>query len=559
MKYLLVFLCLICIHFYAPGQVSRRQIAIGKEDRFLSFPVSMKDTLRKMQILFEGKVIDEFTIHLSTGEPEYWTFFDVSPYLGRSLRIQMEGNDSLQQGFNRIFSGRRFPGEDSLYAERLRPQVHFTSRRGWNNDPNGLVFAHGVYHLFYQHNPYGTNWGNMHWGHAVSKDLLHWKEQPGEAWYTPHANDMAFSGSAIVDSMNTSGFRKDGIDPILAFYTSTGRGECIALSYDNGRTFQDYPGNPIIKHAGRDPKVFWFAPGRHWVMAVYEESYRMGEGSDLETAVRGIAIYTSPDLRNWTYQSTVPGFYECPNLFQLPLEQDTTIKKWVIYGGSGKYKVGDFDGNKFVVEQDLRDYDYGRTSYASQIYSNIPSQDGRQVQIAWARIGTRGMPFNQCMGFPVELKLRRHHHTYLLCPSPVEEIRSIYNVSHFYDHIVMDERHSSIPIPDRGDVLDVVATFEAGGSRQFGLSINGYKITYDNVQQALNGITYPWQGGAFKIEAIVDKSILEIFINGGELYLVRPLDPDSAPQEIKVFSTGLTGGHKTVVNELEVHTLTSIW
>lgn len=559
MKQIALLLLSMTAYSLAYSQPGMREIPIGKDDRYLNFPVTMKDSLKKAQILFDGRVIDEFTIHLSAGKPDYWVFFDASPYRGKTLTVRAEDLGSGKKGFDDIFSGSSFPGEDSLYKERLRPQVHFTSRRGWNNDPNGLVFANGLYHLFYQHNPYGTNWGNMHWGHAVSKDLLHWEEQPGEAWYTPDHADAAFSGSAVMDPQNTSGFRKNGIDPVIAFYTSTGRGECIALSYDNGKTFKDYAGNPVIKHNGRDPKVFWYAPGKHWVMVVYDESRMKEMGSGQKRAIHGITFYTSSDLKKWTYQSMLPGFYECPNLFQLPVEGDTSEKKWIIYGGNGKYKVGDFDGKKFTITQDLTDYDHGGASYASQMYSDIPSLDGRQIQLTWARIAAPGMPFNQSMGFPVALRLKKKYNRYILCPSPVNEIKSLYKDSHLYENKLLDEKNSSFTPPVKGDVLDVIATFERGDSRQFGLSINGQEITYDNFHRNLNGVTYPQEGEIFKIEAIADKTILEIFINEGELYFVKPLDPGSGKQEISVFAKGLNGGRKTVLKKLEVHTLKSVW
>ncbi|HRP57233.1 glycoside hydrolase family 32 protein [Agriterribacter sp.] len=560
MKHTLLLLLLPIFAPFSYSQTSTREIMIGKNDRYLNFPVSMKDGLKKAQVLFEGKVIDEFTIHLSAGKPDYWVFFDASPYRGKALTVRAEGLRSQQKGFDDIFSGGSFPGEDSLYKEKLRPQVHFTSRRGWNNDPNGLVFANGLYHLFYQHNPYGTNWGNMHWGHAVSSDLLHWKEQPGEAWYTPDHDDAAFSGAAITDPRNTSGFRQNGIDPIIVFYTSTGRGECIALSYDNGKTFKEYEGNPVLKHKGRDPKVFWYAPGKHWVMAVYSESHTKDMGSPgQKRAVYGIAIYTSSDLKSWTFQSVLPGFYECPNLFQLPLEGDPSTKKWIIYGGSGKYKVGDFNGKKFTVEQDLTDYDRGGAFYASQLYENIPAKDGRQIQVAWARVSAPGMPFNQCMAFPVALKLKKKYNTYLLCPSPVEEIKTLHKNSHVYKDIVLDQNNSAFVAAEKGEVLNIVAVFERGDSRQFGLSINGYEITYDNRNEHLNNITYPQEGDILKMEVIVDKTIAEVFINDGELYFVKPLDAVNGKQEIKAFAKGLTENRKTILKKLEVHGLKSVW
>jgi fructan beta-fructosidase len=399
----------------------------------------------------------------------------------------------------------------------------------------------------------------MHWGHAVSKDLLHWKEQSGEAWYTPDHDDAAFTGSAVMDPWNTSGFRKNGIDPIIAFYTSTGRGEFIALSYDNGKTFKDYDSNPVLKHKGRDPKVFWYESGRHWVMVVYDESHREDMGSGETKAIHGIALYTSPDLKSWTFQSVLPGFYECPNLFQLPVEGDTSVKKWVIYGGSGKYKVGDFDGKRFTTEQDLTDYDRGGAAYASQMFGNIPPDDGRQIQIAWARIPAPGMPFNQCMGFPVTLKLKKKYNAYVLCPAPVKEIKNLYEDDYVYRNILLKE-HSDVFVPPvKGDVLDVIATFERGDSWQFGLSINGQEITYDNVHQQLNGITYPQEGKILKIEAVADKTILEIFINDGELYFVKPLDTRPENQMISVFAKQVNGGSRTVLKKLEIHKLKSVW
>ena len=160
-----------------------------------------------------------------------------------------------------------------MYQEKYRPQFHFSPRIGWNNDPNGLVFYKGEWHLYFQHNPYGWNWGNMHWGHAVSTDLVHWTQLP-IAIYPFKYGDWVFSGGAVVDEDNTAGFKSGAEEVIVASYTSTGRGEAIAYSNDRGRTFTDYAGNPVVKHQGRDPKIIWYGPGKHWVMAVYDEEGR---------------------------------------------------------------------------------------------------------------------------------------------------------------------------------------------------------------------------------------------------------------------------------------------
>ena len=212
-------------------------------------------------------------------------------------------------GWPRITEGDDIPDAAVVYHEVDRPQFHFTSRRGWLNDPNGLVWQAGTYHLFYQHNPYGWNWGNMHWGHAVSPDLVHWKELP-TALYPRKFGDWCFSGSAVVDEHNTSGFQEGDQPPLVVAFTSTGRGECIAFSNDRGKTWKEYPENPVVKHPGRDPRLVWYGPGRHWVMAVYDET----------GGRQGIAFYTSPDLKHWTFQSKIEGFFECPDLFELPVD-----------------------------------------------------------------------------------------------------------------------------------------------------------------------------------------------------------------------------------------------
>jgi len=211
---------------------------------------------------------------IANGTPDYWVFKDVSDLKGKILKLvytkQVEGIDKIYQSDN-------FAGEDSVYKERNRPQFHFTTRRGWVNDPNGLIYSNGEYHLFYQHNPYEINWQNMHWGHAVSKDLLHWVEL-NDALY-PDSLGTIFSGSAVIDENNTAGWGKNAL---VAFYTTAGEKmqQNIAYSNDNGRSFNKFNGNPILG-PDRDPKVFWHAPSQTWVMVLYNENH--------------IAIYNAKD------------------------------------------------------------------------------------------------------------------------------------------------------------------------------------------------------------------------------------------------------------------------
>lgn len=533
-----------------------KKIKINKDQRYLNFPIADTGALTKTRIIVDGKVIDEFTVRLAEGEPAYWAFFDVSKYTGKTVSIESENPGN---GLNKIFADKTYPGQDSVYKEQLRPQVHFSSQRGWHNDPNGLIFYKGEYHLFYQHNPFGWSWGNMHWGHAVSTDLMHWKELP-DALYIPNHDDMAFSGSAIVDSNNTSGFRKNGVDPLIAVFTSTGRGECLALSYDNGRTFKDYEGNPVVKHKGRDPKVIWYAPGKHWVMVVYDESHTSDLSMGLKKTNLELSFYTSPDLKNWTYQSSIPGFFECPELFELPVAGEPTTKKWVLYAANGKYKVGNFDGKKFTSEQAFRTYDNGGSFYASQTYNNIPQNDGRRIQIGWARIDFAKMPFNQCMTFPTELQLKKSFDGYRLCPTPVREIKGLAGKTNVYENILLNKEKKSFVAPVKGDVLHITAEFEQGGASEFGLNVNGYELTYNHFFSDFNKINYPVSADSvFKIEVVIDKQIAEVFVNDGELYFVKSMPFDNSEKEIKVFANGLGDERHAILKRLEIQELKSIW
>ena len=264
-----------------------------------------------------------------------------------------------------------------------RPRRHFTAPRGWLNDPNGLVYAYGEYHLFYQHNPTGVQWGNMHWGHAVSPDLFHWQDLGDAVFPDPRRGDWAFSGCAILDRDNVAGLQEGSEPPILVFYTSTARGECLLYSNDRGRTFKEYAGNPVVRHAGRDPKVFFHAPTARWVMTVYEE-------------VNHIAFYSSADLRHWDFESRIHGFYECPDLFELD-------GRWVLTAADGRYQLGKFDGHAFEPETLPRPLFGGGRNYAGQSYSNL---DGRRVMVFWLRgeAPFAGQDFNQQMSLPVELR-----------------------------------------------------------------------------------------------------------------------------------------------------------
>lgn len=299
-----------------------------------------------------------------------------------------------------------------LYQERHRPQVHFSPKEKWMNDPNGMVFFEGEYHLFYQYYPDSTVWGPMHWGHAISKDLVHWEHLPIALY--PDSLGYIFSGSAVVDWSNTSGFGSEDKPPLIAIFTyhdiegeraktTTFQSQAIAYSNDKGRTWIKYEGNPVIPNPGirdfRDPKVIWDENSEQWVMVFAAQDQ--------------VKIYGSKDLKEWQHLSDFgkeygshAGVWECPDLFPLYLEEEDKTY-WVLLlsinpggpnGGSAtQYFVGDFDGKQFVLDERFQSQvekkesgeeqaiwlDYGRDNYAGVTWSDIPEEDGRRIFIGW--------------------------------------------------------------------------------------------------------------------------------------------------------------------------------
>ncbi len=397
-KLILLFLCtsLSVFGLRAAPKPAVRELTLDK--RFLNLPVKNKAPKRQVKLLVDGQVAREFEIELAEGEADFWVFLDLTPFQGKRAIIEADSLPADSTALAAIEQADQIKGGEHLYHEALRPQFHFSSRRGWNNDPNGLVFSQGEYHLFYQHNPYGWEWGNMHWGHAVSTDLVHWQELP-IALYPRQFGDWVFSGSAVVDQANTAGFQTGRAAPLVAAFTSTGRGECIAFSNDRGRTWTEFSGNPVVRHQGRDPRLLWHSPTKRWVMAVYDEL----DGK------RWIAFHTSADLKQWRFESRIEGFYECPDLFELPVDDKPAEKLWVLTAASSEYRLGTFDGRQFMPRTPMLPGHRGNAFYAAQTYSDIPARDGRRIQIGWGQIATPGMPFNQMMTFPCELKLRSTH------------------------------------------------------------------------------------------------------------------------------------------------------
>jgi fructan beta-fructosidase len=420
------------------------------------------------------------------------------------------------------------PDADTLYKEKHRPQFHFTSRRGWLNDPNGLVYFEGEYHLFYQHNPYGWNWGNMHWGHAVSKDLIHWQEL-GEALYPRQHGDWCFSGSAWVHPLPPGEATPAKSDMLALAFTSTGRGECIAFSRDKGRTWTESPHNPVVKHRGRDPRVFRHEPSKSWVMAVYDEE----KG-------RSIAFYScaADDLKDWTFQSRTDDFYECPDLFELPVDGNPKQSKWVLYGADGRYVLGAFDGKSFTPEPGRHRLWHGQF-YAAQTFSDAPN--GRRIQIGWARIAFPGMPFNQQMTIPCELTLRTTADGVRMCALPVAEVEKLRLPGSSVGGTSL-EIGNALASTIKGELLDIETELLPRGAERFGIIARGVAITYDAKKKTLtcgnNTVPLALEKETLRLRVLVDRGSIEVFAFDGRVAIVHGVLLPRENLSAKLFADG---------------------
>ncbi|MCD6507690.1 GH32 C-terminal domain-containing protein [Candidatus Poribacteria bacterium] len=517
------------------------------ERRYINLPVKNGAPKRRMRFIVDGKAVREFEIELAEGDPDFWAFLDISTFTGRKAALEVDGLDESSGAFDLIHQDDIIEGSEDLYREKYRPQFHFSTRRGWSNDPNGLIYYKGEYHLFYQHNPYGCGWGDMHWGHAVSRDLVHWEELP-IALYPHHFGDHCFSGSAVVDVGNTAGFKTGDEEVIVAAFTSTERGECIAYSNDRGRTFTDYEGNPVVKHRGRDPKLIWYEPAEHWIMAVYDE---FDEG-------RYIAFYASSDLKNWEFRSRIEGYYECPEIFELPVDGDGDNKRWVVYAADGDYAIGSFDGRRFITESGKHRFSYGNCFYASQTWNNIPPEYGRRIQIAWGRVNMPGMPFNQMMLFPVELTLRTTEDGIRMFAEPVREVELLHGEGWVWRDKPLGEGENLLAGIE-GDLFHIRSEFELKGADRIGFRIRSIPVTYDVRERRLEcqGCEAPLKplGDKIRLEILVDRTSIEIFANDGRIYMPIGVIPPDEDRSLEIFALG----GEVLVRSMEIYEMRSAW
>ena len=551
------------------GSIAQQSVTreVTVEHRYLHFPVKAGAKKCRVAVSLDGQKVRWFEIELADGTPDWWAPLDISEWKGKKLTVVAEVLPAGSKALDDLRQVDEIVDSGNLYREPLRPQLQFSSRRGWLNDPNGLVFYNGEYHLFYQHNPYGCTWGNMHWGHAVSADMIHWKEL-GEA-LSPDLRGIMASGSAVVDWKNTSGFGTEGKPPMVVIYS--GNAECLASSTD-GRTFTKYTGNPVIKQLAtgpsRDPKIFWHEGRKEWVCVLYAGLPNPTEKFDekgKKCAKHTVHFFTSPNLRDWTLASITEGgvdgerfLYECPDFFELPVDGNPAAGKWVLTGADGDYMIGSFDGKAFTAESSRIKGIHGKGFYAAQTFSDMP--DGRCVQMGWHQAPSPGMPFNQLLTFPCELRLLSTPEGPRLARAPIKGIESLRSKSVHAGPMDLREGAPNPLASVHGELLEIRADFTPPAGSVTTLSVRGIDVSYDASKQELtvegkHVAPAPLRNGKQSLILLVDRTNITLWASDGLSYVVVPVIPK--PEDLSV-GVSVKGG-PVKFTTLDAFELKSIW
>lgn len=524
------------------------------DDTHLIVPVANDGKMIRLGIFDGQTLVQNFNVVLPTTKDASWLAaypLNVFELEGKNVRLQSDGRNApieVQQAFDRIRIGAAQEAwRDDDYHQPYRNQFHASTRRGWNNDPNGLVYHDGRFHLYYQHNPFGISWGNMHWGHLQSPDLIHWEEKPITLFQNTVA-DMMFSGGGFVDFNNSSGLGKN--TQFIAF-TSTGRGECLAYSTDGGLTFTEIEENPVIQHQGRDPKIIWYAPQQKWVMAVFNnedcaETLATPPAADSpENRARcNIAFWESRDLRQWTRTGafTDPdrtAVYECPELFELPIVGKPGQSRWILLAAQNRYFIGHFDGQSFRKESGPHGSPHG-AFYAAQTFSDFP--DDRRVQIGWVRTDKYLQQFpdqivNQAFTLPHELTLRETNDGLRVCFVPMKETEKLrVEVLAEGQDLNIEEANAFLRRAE-GELSEVLIQFAGDGPKS--LTVNGLDASFDGRTATI----------------FTDRTFNEVYANHGIYYEVRKRDP----RRFGSTETGIAISPGLSIQSLKIFRLKSIW
>ena len=505
-----------------------------------------------VNLLVDGRVVRSATGWKSDYlMPMSW---DVSPWMGQSAQVQIVDEASGDWGHinvDRIVQTdepeRRPIATGPLYREALRPQFHFTARQwtvdrlnpgmreeGWVNDLNGLIYYDGEYHLFAQ------RWAKC-WLHAVSRDLIHWTELAPAFWEETLGSGVQ-SGTCVVDYQNTSGLSPDPSNPAMVAFWSRfdNRSQCLSYSLDHGRTWKSYGKNPLMIVPERDPKVFWYAPGSHWVMMLYgDKQYH---------------IFTSKNLLEWRDERHPIGdSYECPDFFELPVDGDKGNQKWVLIQGNGNYSTGTFNGTEFKEETKRFACDAGPNFYATQSWHNMDTGDGRRVQTAWMRgADFVDMPFSQMISFPCELTLHTTPDGLRVFRKPIKEITSLHRGQDQWTNRTLG-KDQTLRLAPSGQLFHIEAEVSLADGAKLIFHVRGIPVIFTSKTVASGHSPAPVQGQIQKVEMLVDRTSIETFVNDGEVSSTRYVLPKGNGLSVKAEDGTAT------IHSLTVYPLDSAW
>jgi len=437
--------------------------------------------------------------------------------------------------------------DQPLYHEKLRPQYHFTARywndkrlnpvehqEGWINDLNGLIYYDGEYHLFAQ------RWATC-WLHAISKDLVHWTELEPAFWEESHLSGVQ-SGTCVIDYHNTSGLSPDPkTPPMIAFWSRfDNESQCLHYSLDHGRTWQPYAKNPFMTKRERDPKVFWYEPGKHWVMVMY------GDGA--------YHILNSQNLLDWTDTGhPIPDSFECPDFFELPIDGDKANKKWVLIQGNGKYSIGSFDGKEFKEDGGRLPCDIGPNFYATQSWANTETGDGRRIQTAWVHKSPfPDMPFSQEISFPCELSLHTTAKGLRIFRKPIKEIEKIAGESKTWKHKTITPG-SPLELAKAGDLYRLQGHVKISEGAQLKIHLRGESVLIGSHSVESGSANGETAEPITKFEILLDRGSIEVFANDGEISSTRFALPPGEGISLEAI------GGSVEIESAELTALKSIW
>ncbi len=558
--------------------VNNTLIRITGNERYILLPVQESNDDARINVLVDGKLDRTINVRLAKTKVDYCVPFDLTPYDGHEVTMNVvttQGRSTVREAkedacWKNIALTDEF---DTYNREKYRPAYHHTPLYGWMNDPNGMFYKDGIWHLYYQYNPSGSKWQNLSWGHSTSRDLVNWENHgvPLE----PTGLGMVFSGSCAIDTNNSAGY---GADAVVGLYTSADASQVQSLvwSTDNGETFHFHPGNPVItlESEARDPNMFWDDSTGQWVMLL------------AHALEHEMIVFTSPDMKTWTMQSSFgkglgaqDGVWECPDMFQVPVS-GTDEKKWILlcnlnpggpFGGSAtQYFIGDFDGKTFTPDKDQEGnvptkwLDYGKDHYATVSWSNTP--DNRRTVIGWmsnwqyaAEVPT--MQYRSANTLPREIKLFKGDDGQIYAASePSPELLALRDrLTLRVNKTGIGEKTRSFPLPKANDGICEI-TFDLDGTRASAIEMvlknddnEKVTMTYDpsmhtfSFDRTSSGIVdfsqdFPAvtvsptfeKNGTISLRIFIDRSSIEVFGNDGRFAMTNLVFPEKPYTELSV-------------------------